>query len=270
MPCLLLVAILSCVLLASPPVPETPPKTVPAAAADSPEVRALVQRVTARYGEAKTYRDTGTGTFTSSLKMPPWKIEFATAFIRDGGFRWRFQETDARSSMPFVVWSPDGRAWNSWWRLKGTTERFNSRAQAFVAPTGLSKGLALIVPDLLRPDGGDPRFFRGLTDRTIRGKEPIDGVECEVLEGRRDIDGTNFQSVTLWIDAGGAIRKYRDVTTIDPSALPVHPLFTPEQVRRIRTQPKVESTTEFLFTPSFDGPVSKEDVAFTPPPAAPR
>jgi hypothetical protein len=265
MPCLLPVAILASVLLASPPIPAAPPATAPAAAADSPEVRALVQRVTARYGEAKTYRDTGTGSTTLGPGVPATGIEFETAFIRDGGFRWSFQKTGSRPPMPYVVWSPDGRAWNSWWKLKGTTERFDSFRMAVAGPTGISNGLTMIVPDLLRPDGGDSWFFIGLVDRKIRGKEPIDGVECEILEARRSIDGKEFGAVTVWVDASGAIRRYRGTATIDPATMPIPPSLPPEEAERFRARPKFESITEFRFTPTFDGPVPTEDVAFTPP-----
>jgi hypothetical protein len=53
--------------------------------------------------------------------------------------------------------------------------------------------------------------------------------------------------------------------TIDP-AKSTYPKSMPRaEVEGMRARPKFDSTTEFLFTPTFDGPVTKEDVAFTPP-----
>ena len=257
--------IVSGVCLGSPSIPAAPPATAPAAVADSPDVQALIRRVTARYGEAKTYRDSGTGTTTYGPKTPSTQLTFETAFIRGGGFRWSFQEMGSRPPMPYVVWSPDGRTWNSWWKLKGTTEQFESLRMVLGGPTGISHGLTMIVPDLLKPDGGDSWFFLGLMDPKIRGKESIDGVACEILEGRKGIDGKDFSTVAIWIDASGAIRKYRSSMTIDP-AKSTYPKSMPRaEVEGMQARPKFESTTEFLFTPTFDGPVTKEDVAFTPP-----
>jgi hypothetical protein len=257
--------IVSSVCLGSPSIPATPPATAPAAAADSPDVQALIRRVTARYGEAKTYRDSGTGTTTYGPKTPSTQLTFETAFIRGGGFRWSFQEKGSRPPMPYVVWSPDGRTWNSWWKLKGTTEQFDSLRMALAGPTGISNGLTMIVPDLLRPDGGDSWLFLGLVDRKIRGTEEVDGVACEILEARRSIGGKEFGTVTAWVDASGAIRRYRGVATIDAATMPIPPSLPPEEAERFRARPKFESITEFRFSPTFDGPVAKEDLAFTPP-----
>jgi len=260
-----LVVVFSSLLLASPPGPGTLPASNPAAAADSPEVHSLVRRVTDRYAQAKTYRDTGTGTTTLGPGLPPTKLEFETAFVRDGGFRWSFRQTSPPLPAPYVVWSPDGRAWNSWWKVTGTAERFDSFRMAMAGPTGISQGLTMIVPDLLKPDGGDAWFFLGLIDPKIRGKEEVDGVVCEILEARRSIDGEEFGAVTIWIDPSGAIRKYRSAATIDPATMPTPPSLPPAEAERIRSRPKFESVTEFLFAPTFDGAVSEADVAFTPP-----
>ncbi len=57
------------------------PKTTPADRKTTPEAQALVTRITARYADAKTYRDKGTGT-TIMPGSPDGKFEFRTLFRR--------------------------------------------------------------------------------------------------------------------------------------------------------------------------------------------
>jgi hypothetical protein len=238
--------------------PPPPPPTAPFPANLPPAVEALRAKVTARYGNARTYRDKGTGT-TSLRSMTPMKLEFDTAFARNGGFRWSFTNDllpGGLARRSCVVWSVDGRTWNVWAEVTRTTRQFGSLSLALAGPTATSNGLARVVPELLVPSQSRSTLFTGLTAPTVRGKEQLDGIECDVLEG--GILGTEG-TTTIWIDPKGAIRKYRMVMKVDPSKLP------PSKDSPDVSRAPFEAVTEFVFEPEFDVDVSSAETAFKPP-----
>ena len=248
----------------SPPAASAdPPAARAATPAESPEARAVADRVVAKYANAKTYRETGRGTMKLG-PTPPTRFEFRTAFRRDGGMLWSYTRTmPPGPSETYTVWSGDGKEWNTFWTVKGTVERTDKPSKAFAPSAGTSSGLSMIVPNLLGVTREAPSFFffrfGGLR---IAGKEEVGGVPCEILEGREFAgEGT----LSVWVDAGGAIRKYRQVVTVDPSKMPVPPSMPAEEAARMRAVPKFESTTEFTFDPVFDAQVTEKDLAFTPP-----
>lgn len=238
-----------------------PPVPGPFPANNPPAVDALIKRVTTRYGNAKSYRDKGTGT-TTLASLGTTKLDFDTAFARDGGFRWRYTNdllpggSVRRTS---AVWSPNGEAWSFWTELTGKTTQFDSLGMALAGPTGVSNGLARIVPELLLPNQGRSTLFIGLTNPVVRGKETLSGVECDVIDG--GILGADG-ATTIWIDATGAIRKYRQTMKVDPSKLPPPP--SQGSPGGMPTKP-FEVVSEFVFDPQFDVEVSASDTAFTPP-----
>jgi len=256
-------------VLSAPPsalaAPADPPAVRAAKPAESPEARAIADRVIAKYANAKTYRDTGRGTMNLGPGSLPIQFEFRTAFRREGGMLWSYTRTmPPGPSDTYTVWSGDGKEWNTFWTVKGTVERTDKPSKAFAPLAGTSSGLSMIVPNLLGVTREAPSFFFfRFVGLRIAGKEEVGGVPCEILEGRELGGGEGTLSV--WVDAAGAIRKYRQVVKVDPSKMPVPPSMPAEEAARLRAQPKFESTTEFTFEPVFDAEVTEADLSFTPP-----
>lgn len=249
----------------APAPPADPPPAGAAAPAESPEARAIADRVIAKYANARTYRETGRGTTSFGPAGPQTQFEFRTSFRREGGMLWSFTRSMPQGpSWTYTVWSGDGKEWKTWWTVKGTVERTDKRAEAFAPSAGISSGLSLIVPNLLGATREDRRFFFfRFVGLRIAGKEEVGGTPCEILEGREL--GSEGGTLSVWVDAAGAIRKYRQRMVVDPSKLPTPPSLTPDEAARMRAGPKFESITEFTFDPVFDAEVTEADLSFTPP-----
>lgn len=260
-----------CGLLAFAPPAAAPASAPPAEQQkeDSADARALVARVVERYSKAKTYRDTGTGTTSLAPGMPSSQLSFRTAFRRDGGMLWSFKTAAMPGRAPdseYVVWSSDRKTWSSWWKLKPAVESTKSARLAFGTPAGISSGLSTILPTLLGVTGQPADIFARCEGMRTAGKEDVGGVSCEILEARQTGEEA---TVSMWIDATGAIRKHRSKRTVDPSKIPPPPGIPADEAKRMREMPKFDSVTEFVFEPVFDTEVKAEDTAFTPPADAP-
>jgi hypothetical protein len=176
------------------------------------------------YASARTYRDEGEvksdinagGTQISDTKP------FATAFERDGRFRWQFTHSRVPGSKPtekFVVWSMDQKSFQSSWTLQKGAQTYDSLDMAMAGPTGVSGGSATAVIPLLRQDMRWGIRTTDLTEPVEKGKEQVDGVECTRIEGKQ----FGGAAVTLWLDPSFAIRKIYTVQEIDPSKMPNAP-----------------------------------------------
>lgn len=254
---------------ADAPVPSAPSDATPSAPPapkalqpDLPEATVLVQRIRTRYAQARTYRDSGTGRAEGDGAYPATELEFSTAFARRGGFKWMFS-LERLPHKPFVVWSADCRSWKTRWGLEGEVKSHDSLQSALAGPTGISLGLAQIIPPLLRADGGEGTLFVRMGGKRVIGREPLRGVWCDIMESVGPKGGTD--SITLWVDSTGAIRKYVEKSTIEPAKIAQMPGLPKEEVERMRKEAPYVSTKTFLFQPEFDVELAPEETALALP-----
>lgn len=210
----------------APKAPVEPQPVAPPTAAEQAAAQELLKATATKYAQAKTYQDEGVVAIVLDTEGDAFKDSkpFSTAFERDGRFRWEFKssvQVGGKLVHRYMVWSKDGKSFKSTWTIQpGELSEFESIGRAMAGPTGVSSGSATVVIPLLQP-GFNVRYqTTDLMDAAPRGTEMVDGVECTIVHGKRVIGDAD---VTLWIDDDHAIRKMRELATVDPANTPGGP-----------------------------------------------
>lgn len=248
--------------LVRPPVPPLPGVSIPLPATKAPgaitpmPAADRIAAVRKRYLDATSYRDRGEqSTEFSTLLSAETKAEFTTAFERGGREFWSYRESEESatgSGWLYIVTSPDQREFRSWWTIDPVVRTADSHGMAYAGPTGVSKGNAVMILPLLR--GGSSQTSVSDATPVDKGVETIDGVQCAVIE-LTPREGT---VVTLWMDAGHAIRRIKEVSLVDSKSVQ-------------RLDPSIKdfdsftSTSVTNFKPVFDEPIPDEVFVFDPP-----
>ena len=213
----------------APPPPVNP--ELPAA----PDILATMA---AAYAKCETYADAGTATTTLTTSDGIAKAKsvkpFTTSFVRNGGFRFQFSESDEPNSL-YVVWT-DGKSVLTWWDLNQKIESEESLGLALAGATGVSSGSAHTIPSLLIPDQVGGRALTAITHPTRGSDSEIDAAPCFVIHGSYGDD-----PITLWIEKQTyLIRRIDSESTFDE--------FTSD-----------DST---IYSASFDSKIDPEKLAF--------
>lgn len=174
------------------------------------------------YAAAKTYRDEGkveTVIDTGPQKLAESK-RFATAFERDGRFRWQLEHSAMPGHKPdqkFIVWSNDQKSFGTSWTLTSKNDTFTSIDLAMAGPTSASGGSASAVIPLLRPDAHFPLRSTSLRKPEIIGTDKLDDAQCTMIRGTEPLTDA---TVVLWLDPDHAIRRIKSNMDVDPSKAP--------------------------------------------------
>jgi hypothetical protein len=211
------------------------------------------------YASARTYRDEGEVKSDAHAGEP-----FATAFERDGRFRWQFTHSlgcGSKRTENVVVWSADQKSFQTFWTLQKGAKTYDSDSlkSAIAGPTGISYGSVRAVIPLLRQDVRWGILTTDLTELIERGNEQVDGVECTKIEGKQH----SGAAVTLWLDPTFAIRKIYTAQEIDPSKLP-----NPPGGHTMPKMDKFTTTTTITFKPVLNEKI--DDKFVEPPPEKAR
>lgn len=197
----------------------------------------VFQRSRARYGELRSYADSGVimNEYGSSSTD---RHTFATYFARAP--RRFLLDFKKQGGDQFVIWG-DPDAFHTWWKTTG--QQFDyanpNNAPAISQSGPNTAGAALKVPTLLYSKatlGGD---FVNFPDPSVDGTEDIAGHNCyRVLGTTRDIYAAtgkevNIRKLTVWIDAESLLirkvieegnappgQRNRTITTYEPRANP--------------------------------------------------
>lgn len=155
---------------------------------------AVYARMLEAYGGLESYADEGAG--THSLPGSEQTILFKTFFARPDRLRFEFLTHHPYPLLRHITTSHeitfDGTAVHSFWN--GEAWEARSLDAALAGATGISGGIAPLVPSLLLPQelaGG----IRHLTRVRLAGMEEVEGVPCYRLVGTR---GTGHE-ITLFV-----------------------------------------------------------------------
>lgn len=147
------------------------------------------------YATCRSYVDEGTSitTFTDSGHQAV--VSFSTRYARQGLFRFEYRANNmGLMEDHLVVVSRQGSA-SLWWSVHGNREDV-SLPDALASATGVSGGVAHVVPRLLMPEVVTGQSVLDLEGVRHAGEAMDDGVECAVLEGVLPRRGP----VVLWLD----------------------------------------------------------------------
>jgi len=236
--------------------PSQPAPSQPPAVPDEPSAaaaREILSAMAKAYADCTSYRDTGTvSTKFSSLGTVSAdsfggersnRLEFKTAFVRGGSFRFEYSDLDGHAAhKPYIIAS-DGKTVRSWWHVKPGVETAASLGMAIAGATGVSSGSAHHIPRLLLPEiDGWP--LTAVVDPRLDGEETLDGHVCLKLVARH----SNGDPWTLWIDKDTHL---------------VRQLFRSHEFadKGFRT----EQTT--IYKPEVDVTIDPSELAFNPPEA---
>ena len=204
---------------ASPPAAQAPSVTA-AAKAGPPDTRGeqeapltAKERLAASdalYGAAKSYRDEAVVTIDSFWSKPR-TVEVATAFERDGRFRWQARCSGLRgggkSTLRLTIWSADGKTFECYGThgRRGHTDGLIIPGEPGLASCNTTAIIRLLYPAEEKSMG----FLRAtdLVDPVDRGTDQVDGSECWKIEGKRRFGNAKR---TVWIDRDGLVRKFRE------------------------------------------------------------
>ncbi len=170
------------------------------------------------YREARKYRDEGTAVATQD-GGPSFTLPFSTAFERGGRFKFEFRfARDAATGVASMgelnrtctVWSSDGTS-AMFREVPDVQARQDTVNLQIARATGISWGTASTLLPLLV---GGTASIEKLSDLKDAGQETVDGVECWKIAGATSLRGF---TMTLWIDAGGLVRRVRHEIEVDLS-----------------------------------------------------
>jgi len=211
------------------------------------------------YSGCHSYRDTGKVKTRSVSEGTTFgsTLPFATAFVRNGAFRFEFTDTGLgeQASRCILWWS--GAEVQSWWDAKPGVRRSDSLQQALDAASGISSGASLRVPGMLLPaevGSGPP-----LVGPEQIADEALGGATCFRLTGKSratpysesTVTGTvtvKDETITLWIDRASLMLR---------------------KVEEDRTLEGYRSTRTTTYTPEVNVDIPAAQLAFNPP-AAPQ
>ena len=207
------------------------------------------------YGRCASYRDTGEVTTASKVEGGSFgsRQPFATAFVRSGGFLFRYTDTGlGERQNTYTVWLGDGGVL-AWWDASPGLRRSPSLEEALDAASGVSSGASVRVPGLLMPEKVRGGAFLIAPERLADADDR--GTACVRLRGRSRetpytlTTGTGTvtvedEHVTLWIDASSFL------------------LRRVEQQQVLSTYRTTITTT---YDPRMDVEVPPADLTFTPP-----
>ena len=171
----------------------------------TPTAREILDRVVSTYTSCRSYSDEGETTISINKGLTrPRRSHFTTTFVRQGGFRFQFDEYSLQTQI--VLWK-DAEVEKYWITKPGELEIPFEEGLSRVAFA--SGGASLAVPTLLLTDLFKGRsFLDTFAEPKLNGAEKIDGRQTFVVEGK--IRG---QSAKVWIDQSSylIVKSYRVV-----------------------------------------------------------
>jgi hypothetical protein len=210
------------------------------------------------YSSCRSYRDTGKVKTRSVMEDGSYgsNVPFATAFVRNGAFRFEFTDSGLgeQASRCILWWG--GSEVRSWWDAKPGVRLSESLQQGLDAASGISNGASLRVPGMLLPaevGSGPP-----LVGPERIADEAIGEASCFRLTGKSratpytETSGAGMvtvkdETITLWIDrATYMLRKVEEARTLDT----------------------YRSTRTTTYTPEVNVDVPADQLAFNPPETA--
>ncbi len=231
----------------------------PAAEAAGPSPVKILLTMNKVYARCSSYRDTGEVTTASAVEGGSFgsRQPFSTAFVRPGGFLFRFTDTGlGERKATYTVWLGDGGVL-SWWDASPGLRRAASLQDALDVASGVSDGASLRVPGMLMPGTVHGGAFLIAPERLPDADDR--GVLCFRLRGRgRETPYTiatgsgevtvEDEHVTLWIDG------------------------TRYLLRRVEQQQVLSTyrtTITTSYDPEIDVPIDPGALVFAPPAGAP-
>jgi hypothetical protein len=210
----------------------------PAKPPPGPTAEEILGRMAKAYAECKTYRDSGV--VRTVIRRDEGDLEeelqFDTAFVRPGRFRFVYSEQASGSAASYIVWRQDGDV-RSWCRFARSAEPPKSLNLALAAATGVSQGVAHVIPALLLPKEIGGRKLTHLTEVWRIEDAEADDVPCFRVEGLYA-----DSPMTIWIDKATHLVRRIDERSSDG-----------------------DSTTTTRYMPAIDVDISEEELAFDPP-----
>ena len=209
-----------------------------------PKAKALVRAMNRAYATCRTYRDRGTMTDESE------RIVFETRFRRPDRILFKYRGTS--DAQDLVYWTVGKRGkvveegyggktveglsipTNGWYG-PGRLEANRSLGLTVAGFTGISRGTATTVPNMLFPWEVRALSFPDMADLRLVGSAKERGVLCDVLESKKHL-------TKAWIE-----RKTRLLRRLEERFDPSDPM----------------SVT--LYEPRIDVPVSDAELTFAPP-----
>lgn len=123
---------------------------------------------------------------------------FTTAFERPNRFRFEYRVEGDRSRAHVVWTTPKGRARSMWYVQRGVVTDNAMLAYPLAGATGVSSGVAQVVPRLLLPGEVGGIGLDQLRDPRLDAIEDVGGQPCFRVVAR----GVRAEPRTLWIDVG--------------------------------------------------------------------
>ena len=203
----------------------------------------IIEKVIAKYKSLETYKAEGTvvmeitemtidgtkvegmkmdKTFSIKLKKPNF---YLISWVDDHGMSsggvWN------AGNQPYIYMGP-GKVYS---KIKGD-------AMALSAATGISGGVASVIPQLFLEASGDFNVFSGLTETKLEKAESIEGEECYVISGKSTVS----EKETFWISKSrDLIIKYS--YSITPAGY-TEPEMTDEDLEKTMVAMGMEITEE--------------------------
>jgi hypothetical protein len=211
------------------------------------------------YAGCRSYRDTGKVKTRAKMEDSSFgsDVPFATAFVRNGPFRFQFTDSGLGEGASLCILWWNGSEVQSWWDAKPGVRRSDSLQQALDVASGISTGASLRVPGMLLPavvGSGPP-----LVDPERIADDVLANAACFRIKGKTratpytETSGSSTvtvkdEVVTLWIDRS---------------------TFLLRKVEEDRTLDSYKSTRTTGYTPEVNVDIPADQLAFNPP-AAPQ
>lgn len=168
----------------------------------------ILQRMLERYLTVSSYQDSGV-VETVSVELPATRstdIFFKTYFTRPLKFRFEWMDYSPFSAPERnVIWSDGTKSFGFYTFQPEKIETKENVGMAIAGATGVSRGSAHTVPELLLQDVGGFSLFE-LEKVGSKGEERFEGEDCYVLEGNHPTG----DAWRLWISKKDSLlRKLR-------------------------------------------------------------
>ena len=202
--------------------------------ADKRTAAQILDAMSRKYQDFKTYRDTGIvkTTYINPDRTFSREISFKTAFVRPDRFRFEFTSD---SHDRYIIWRSEQKV-KTWWDLKSSIEDQPSLDMAVAGATGISMLAANTIPVLLMPSEISSFTLKDLKEIVRLQDSTCGDSKCILIRGK------NHQGdlITLWIESGNLLLRQHH--------------WSAQQM---------EVTT--TYTPTVNGQIPEEMLAFSAP-----
>jgi outer membrane lipoprotein-sorting protein len=206
----------------------------------APAPQEIIKKMAERYAALSSYQDSGVvQTVTEGpLARRGTDIGFKTHFTRPNKLRFEWLDYSSVSTAEKnAVWSDGTKSFSYYSWTPDVVEMKENLSLALAGATGISRGSAHTVPQLLMEEIGGFSLTE-LTTLTLKKREVFEGEDCYVIEGFHP----NGKAWQLWISTRDLLlRKFRSPSLEDEFTEEIHrEIKVGDKIAEETYQPKVE------------------------------